>query len=418
MFVSRSVRHAFTAVAALALAGGGVMAQLESGDRGIPPIDSSNTLEIGGIKVDVTAKDPESARFAGWRMAQRQGFKALWAKTHNLPIDQAPNLPDSTLDSLVSSIIVQSEQIGPTRYMATLGIAFDRVRSGNLLGVSGPVRNSAPLLLIPVIVTGGTMTSVELRNSWQRAWAEFRTSASPVDYVRVSGLGIDPLLINAAQTRRPGRDWWRNLIDQYGAADVLVAEVQLRHFYPGGPVAATFMARSGPDSRPLGSVTLRAANSAELPEVMELGVQKLDGLFRQALAAGLLTPDPSLIVPEPPPPPEEEEDEVADTTATAQAAARVIQIVVEGPLSPANMLRGFGGVRSVTEIGRAVIVVTYSGSQSALQTALASRGWTVSSDVGGLRVSGAPTPAAPVPAPAPAPAPVSPAPPPPRPGTP
>jgi hypothetical protein len=208
------------------------------------------------------------------------------------------------------------------------------------------------------------------------------------------------------------------LIDQYGTADVLVAEVQLRHFYPGGPIAATFIARSGPDGRPLGSVTMRASNSAALPELMEQGVQRLDGLFTQALAAGMLTPDPSLIIPEPPAPPEEEE--VTETKTEAKVAAQVVQIVVTGPLSPASMLRSFGGVESVTEIGQAIVVVTYRGSASALQSALARRGWTVTSDVGGLRVSGAPTPSAPAPVPTP-PQPVAPAPaapPPPRPATP
>jgi hypothetical protein len=261
------------------------------------------------------------------------------------------------------------------------------------------------MLLIPVLVSGGTATSVELRNSWQRAWAEFRTSASPVDYVRVSGLGIDPLLVNAAQTRRPGRHWWRNLIDQYGAADVLMAEVQLRRFYPGGPAVATFIARHSPDGKPLGSVTLRAPNSAALPQLMEQGVQRLDALFTQALAAGLLTPDPSLIIPEPPPPPEEEDETDKAATTAAAVPARVIQIAINGPLSPAATLRGLGGVVSVTEIGQAVVVVTYRGSPGALQSALASRGWTVSSDAGGLRVSGGPAPAPPPVAPAPAPEP-------------
>ena len=58
---------------------GAVYAQLETGDRGILPIDSSGTLEITGIHVDVGGKDAASARFAGWRVAQREGFKALWA---------------------------------------------------------------------------------------------------------------------------------------------------------------------------------------------------------------------------------------------------------------------------------------------------------------------------------------------------
>ena len=99
---------------ALALGISGVIyAQLETSDRGILPIDSSGTLEITGIHVDVGGSDAQSARYAGWRIAQRQGFRALWAKMHKLPITQAPNLPDGVLDQIVSSINVEREQIGP-----------------------------------------------------------------------------------------------------------------------------------------------------------------------------------------------------------------------------------------------------------------------------------------------------------------
>ena len=154
----------------LAVAGisGAVYAQLETADRGILPLDSSGTLEITGIHVDVGGADAQSARYAGWRIAQRQGFRALWAKMHNAPIDQAPNLPDGTLDQIVSSINVEREQIGPNRYIADLGILFDRARAAQFLGVEGgEVQRSAPMLLIPVTVTAGTATSVELRNAWQ-----------------------------------------------------------------------------------------------------------------------------------------------------------------------------------------------------------------------------------------------------------
>ena len=101
-------RFAIPILLLLAVAGvsAGVYAQLETGDRGILPIDSSGTLEITGIHVDVGGTDAQSARYQGWRMAQRQGFRALWAKMHNAPINQAPNLPDGTLDQIVSSINV------------------------------------------------------------------------------------------------------------------------------------------------------------------------------------------------------------------------------------------------------------------------------------------------------------------------
>ena len=382
----RGYRSIFIAVASLALIGvgaSGVWAQLESGERGILPLDSSNTLEIGGISVDVGGKSADAARYAGWRIAQREGFKALWAKTHSRPPSEAPTLPDSTLDGLVSSIIVEREQVGPTRYVATLGILFDRARAGEMLGVAGQIRRSAPFLLIPLTVTGGTVTGVEVRNAWQRAWAEFRTSQSPIDYVRISGLGMDSLLINAAQTARPGRGWWRNIVDFYGAADVLEARVQVRRLYPGGPAIATFVASFGVDRRPLGSFTLTAANSAAVPAMMREGVVQMDALFARWQAAGELQADRSLLLPEPPPLLEEKKDE-----KSAEVAMRTIQIVVTSPYSPVGWLRSIPGVTSVQEYGSAVLVVLFRGSQAELAAALRARGW--QNDVAGgvFRITG------------------------------
>ncbi|WP_309603010.1 heavy-metal-associated domain-containing protein [Sphingomonas sp.] len=398
----RTAFHIAAAAAAL-VAGGIVVAQMESGDRGIAPIDSSGTLEITGIHVDVGGKDANAARYAGWRVAQREGFRALWAKQHGRPVSESPNLSDSVLDTLVSSIIVEREQIGPTRYIADLGILFDRARAGEMLGVAGVVRRSAPMLLIPVLVTGATMTSVEQRNVWQRSWAQFRTSQSPIDYVRVSGAGVDPLLINAAQTERPGRGWWRNIIDYYGAADVLVAEASLHREYPGGPAVARFIGRHGPDGEILGGFELQAKDSADIPRMMAEGVARMDQLFTLALANGRLRRDSSLIIAEPPPPVEE----VTEPVKVA-VAPRIVQLQIltrdEAGLSSAfGAIRGIVGVDAVsprnTAIGGwSILLVTYRGEPSALASAMSARGWSVS-DVGGtLRVNpGLPAPTAPKP---------------------
>jgi len=387
---------AIIAAVFLALAGLGsaLVAQMESGERGILPIDSSGTLEITGIQVDVGGKDADSARYAGWRIAQREGFKALWAKTNKRPVSEAPNLSDSTLDNLVSSIVVEREQIGPNRYIATLGLLFDRARAGELLGFAGQVSRSAPMLLIPVLVSSGTATSVELRNPWQRAWAQFRTSQSPIDYVRVSGLGVDPLLVNAAQTRRPGRGWWRNILDLYGAANVLVAEVRLDRLYPGGPSKALFVGKFGPDGRTLGSFELTAKDSNDLPRMMSEGVQRMDELFARALALGIVRGDPDLII-QPPPPSVEEEVEELPTAPVVQPT--VVQVLVNergdaGAVAQSvAQIRGLAGVIWVTQAtlpsGGANLAVNFRGDASALGSLLSSRGWAVTNRGGVLYVT-------------------------------
>ena len=389
----RRLLTATSALIVLLAIGGTVVAQMEAGDRGILPIDSSGTLEIDGIHVDVGAKDSASARYAGWRIAQREGFKKLWAKQHGRPESEAPNLSDSVLDGLVSSIVVDRENIGPTRYIADLGILFDRARAGELLGMSGEVRRSAPMLLVPVLISGGTATTVEIKNPWQRAWAQFRTSQSPVDYVRISGMGVDPLLVNAAQTKRPGRSWWRNIIDLYGAADILVAEVSVQRLYPGGPAYARFVGRHGPDGEILGGFELKAKDSADIPRMMAEGVQRMDELFSRALAAGELVRDPTLITVEPPPPVEDELASVVQAPTQVPLVGIQIQILTRDDAGLGNavaQLRTIPGIEGVGvrggDKGWSILFVNFRGDNATLASAIRARGWTVS-DVGGtLRV--------------------------------
>ena len=417
------LRRRFAALLALLLivAGisGALYAQLETGERGILPIDSSGTLEITGIHVDVGGPDAQTARYTGWRIAQRQGFRALWAKMHHAPISQAPSLPDSTLDDIVSSINVEREQIGPNRYIANLGLLFDRARAAPFLGVEGgEVRRSVPMLLIPVTVTAGTETTVELRNQWQRAWAQFRTSQSSIDYVRVSGLGVDPILVNAAQTIRPGRGWWRNIIDLYGAADILVAEVQLQRLYPGGPARGRFIARHGPDNQIVGGFTLTAANSDGVPAMMAEGVRRMDELFTTALAAGRLERDTSLN--QPPPPMLPLEERPVEVKPLNMANAYQVQISSGGDVNIYNFamahLRTLGGIDSATPqlinpTGTSYVLVTYRGSIAQLAAALSGRGWAVEFAGTVVQVrsaSGKPPPLPPPPPPAPPPQPATP----------
>lgn len=309
--------------AALILGGGGlVYAQLEGADRGIPPIDSSTNLEVDGVLVDVAGANANAARQEGWRIAQRLGWAKLWSRTVGRPENQAPELQDNVLNQIVSGIVIEEEQIGPRRYVARLGVLFDRARTGEMLGVQGVSRRSAPMLVIPVMRTGSTAYVLEFRSPWQNAWAQFRTSTSPVDYVRPVGTGIDPLLLNAAQAGRRSRGWWRPILEQYGAADVVMPTVELHRLYPGGPAVARFIARYGPDARAIGAFELRAEAADQIPRMLAEGVQRLDLIYIQAFNSGLLAPDPTLVTPAeflPPPPPPLPEELLPETPRTQRA---------------------------------------------------------------------------------------------------
>ncbi|MCE7797424.1 heavy-metal-associated domain-containing protein [Sphingobium sufflavum] len=385
----------------LAAAGAILIAQIE-GERGIAPIASSADFEVRDIDVDVYGGTADSARVTGWKLAQRLAWRKLTQTTNG---GAGGSLPDSALDSMVSAIEVQKEQIGPNRYIARLTVLFDRARAGQALGVSGQSMHSPPLLVLPVLTEGGTSAMFEYPTEWQRAWALFRTADSAIDYVRTSGAGADPMLLNAGQVTRRGRNWWRTLLDLYGAADVIMPLARIERLSPNGPVVGRFAARYGPDNRYIGGFTLRVEKPADIPAMMAQAVKRMDELYTQALISGVLRPDPSLVIEEP----------ISNEAVDDAAQAAGITEYVPADTGPATggttttyliqydtpnvgsvgqgetILRSIPGVRSATTTslalgGTSVMQVAFGQSIEELRIALAARGYTVQGSGTTLRI--------------------------------
>lgn len=402
------------ALALIAGAGGAaLLAQIE-GDRGIPPIASNGDYEVRGIAVNVSGDNAEDARNKGWREAQRKAWAKLWET--NGSGGAAPGLDDSTIESMVSAVVVEREQIGPRRYIATLGVIFDRARTGERLGMTGVKARSAPLLVIPVLYQGGVATVFETRTPWQKAWADYRTGNSAIDYVRPAGAGSDSLLLTAGQLDRRSRNWWRLILDEFGASDVIMPIARIERQFPGGRVNGTFTARYGPDNRFLGSFTLTAKNEAEVPTMLEQAIGRLDAIYTQALIAGTLKPDPTLNMAAEIDPRLIEQTlatagpvvastqvagpdaaPVATPTTSASTAATTTVTIQFATSDGAAVDAGMAAVRSVAGVksavsssiaigGTSVMRVTYAGDIDALAAALRAQGWRVTVGAGALSI--------------------------------
>lgn len=376
-----------------------LIAQVE-GERGIQPVASTSDIEINGIAVNTTGKDGQEARFAGWKLAQ----KLAWEKAGG------PAISDGQIEGMVSAVVIEREQIGPKRYIATLGVIFDRARAGQFLGGSDGVRvHSAPMLVIPVLYSGGATQVFEVRSPWQKVWAGFRAGASAIDYVRPSGAGGESLLLTAGQPGRRSRIWWRNVLDQFGAADVIMPIARLERQWPGGPVRGTFTARYGPDNNVLASFNLTANDETGVSAMLAQAVVRLDQIYAQALADGLLRPDPTLMPDRPMLDPalaaliaqgKQTDADTAGATPDAAASASpgteasqtassassfTVQFAspdaaaVDAALSAVRSAAGVQGA-STTSLamgGTSVMRVSYAGELSALAAALRARGWQV-----------------------------------------
>jgi hypothetical protein len=378
------------------------LAQIEGNDRGVPPIDSSANFEVGGVAVDVSAKTADQARTFGWRLAQRRGWAALWARVNHSTPDAAPKLSDGQLDAITAGIEVEDEEIGPTRYIAHLGVLFDRARAGPFLGTASAGPRSVPMLVIPVMWSGGVAQSFEHRTEWQKAWARFRSGGSSINYVRPVGTGLDPLILNWGQAIRPGRARWRQILDQYGASDVVVPVVQIVRAYPGGPVTAHFLALHGPDAEVIARFDLFTPDSDGLPRMLDEGVRRIDAAYGQALVGGDLGPDQSLSTEPAPAPdlPEETPVEQSDTALTSAAAlpgaTSTFVVQVDTPddntlVDAQRRLRDLPGVSRVTVDstalgGVSVLRLAFNGDADAFRAALTLAGYTAEDTGGGLRL--------------------------------
>lgn len=380
-----------------------LIAQVE-GQRGIIPVATSSDVEISGIEVNVTGTDGQDARLNGWREAQKQA----WAKAGG------PAMGDAQVESMVTAVVIEREQIGPRRYIATLSVVFDRQRAGQFIGDGTSAQaHSAPLLIIPVLYSGGAAQVFEVQGAWQQAWAQFRGGTSPIDYVRPVGAGGESLLITAGQAARRSRAWWHTVLDQFNAADVISPVARLERQWPGGPVRGTFTARFGPDNQFLESFTLTTNDSAGLPRMLGEAVVRLDQAYTRALAAGQLAPDPTLrggaamdaglaaLIARA----QEAERAAATPTAEAstapssaatQAAGTTVTVQFASPDASAvdaalAAVRGAPGVQGATTTslamgGTSVMRVTISGDIAALAAALRARGWTVAVGANALSI--------------------------------
>ena len=406
----RPIVHAVTIGLALAAAGtAGLVAAQSAQDKeqidNNEPIDSTGSYQVDGVEVDVSGPDAQAARVAGWKLAQRKAYLMLAKK-----FGGGGGVPaDSVLDSMVTGIVIENEQIGPNRYIARLGVLFSRGRVGGLLGLSGQGERSVPMLILPIQWSGGVGTGFEQKTQWSEAWARFRVGDSAIDYIRPNGNGPDSLLLNEGQAGRRDRGWWRSVMDQYAASDILMPSVTLYRQWPGGPVVGVFEARHGPDGELLGRFALRVPSEAGVPALLDAGIKRIDQIYQSRLKGGMLVSDPSLAyippvdaTPTPTPTPTDGAtpgDLSTDATGpvdTPNGGGGPMTIQFDTPSAGAvssieGAVRGVPGVSGAATTsmaigGVSVMRLNYSGDPGALAAALKARGFSVGQSGSTLRI--------------------------------
>lgn len=347
---------------------------------------SSAAYAIAGIDVDVVAANPMAARAAAFRIAQRKAWPLLWSRLTGTAAGTAPRLSDGQLDSIVSGIESQGERFSSTRYIARLGVVFDRSRTGEYFAGTGAALQSPPMLLLPLLVDGGAGTLFQAKTPWRAAWQRYRENITPLDYVLASGSAGDNIVLTGWQVNRPDRPSWRNILNRFDTVDVLTAEARLVRSWPGGPITGTFIARHGPDATELGRIVLRAADDAGLDAMLDSAVRGVDGIYAAALQDGRLRSEPDLTVDLAPiigSAPMIGEPEGGDLSTPSAPATSVEAVMATPDAATATameaLLRGTRGVTGVTITslslgGTSRLLFSYVGARDALLYELDTRG--------------------------------------------
>jgi hypothetical protein len=341
---------------------------------------------VAGIEVDVSAANPQLARLTAYRIAQRKAWPMLWSRLTGRDAAAAPRLSDGQLDSIVAGIESQGERFSTTRYIARLGVIFDRSRTGEYFAGSGGALQSPPMLLLPLLSDGGVRLVYEGKTAWLLAWQRYRDTVTPIDYVFANGGAGDRLLLTGWQATRPDRPSWRNILNHFDAVDVLTAEARLVRQWPGGPVSGLFIARHGPDGTELGRFRLQAGDDAGVDAMLDTAVRRIDAIYGEALRDGRLRSETDLtadlapligtgpLIGEP----------VDADQGDAEISSTSIEVAMATPDSASaaaleTALRGTPGVTGVTITslslgGTTRLLLSYAGSREAILLALDARG--------------------------------------------
>lgn len=188
--------------------------------------DSAGVIAVRGIDVDVTAGNAVDAREQAVLQGQRKGLRqALLMLAAPADVDRLPPLSDSQITDLVADYEVESEQTSTVRYIGKLAFRYRLDAISALLqqnGVAAAAGSSPPVLVLPVLVSGGKNLLWGDGNAWRDAWTAHPPSGGLVEIMLPKGDVDDATTITPDQAAAGDVAKLQALAAHYGVGDVAV----------------------------------------------------------------------------------------------------------------------------------------------------------------------------------------------------
>lgn len=160
---SADVKLAAAAIAAIWLVAGMTPAQAQGG----------GLFTVAKVSVDVTAKDAVAAKEQALAEAKQQALRTIFKRlAPYAAYDRLPAVKSESIDDMLSTYSIRSEQNSRTRYIATIDFNFHDAAVRRQLSDSNVIYSdvqSPVVAVVPVFINGGKVDSTG-RDPWRTAW--------------------------------------------------------------------------------------------------------------------------------------------------------------------------------------------------------------------------------------------------------
>ncbi|MEQ8369679.1 MAG: DUF2066 domain-containing protein [Alphaproteobacteria bacterium] len=262
---------------------------------GAPPVLAADELfTVRGVAVDRTAASADQAKTLALGDGQRQAFFRLIGRlAFSGAGARLAHLDDPSIAGLVESFGVESEKTSAVRYIASLTVSFSPSRVRDLLrreAIAFAETPSKPVLVLPVLSSGGAFSLWDEPNPWRDAWAALQDHDGLVPLVLPLGDLADIAAISARQAVDGNDDRLAAIAARYGASDTLVV-VAAPRFGSSGTGLHLTISRFGPGQ--VGDVVVdtvdagdRAGLAAAYDRAVSRVVRAAEESWKAAVAVG------------------------------------------------------------------------------------------------------------------------------------
>ena len=342
------IRRAFGRLIFLALL---VVSPLGAGDA---LAQASDPFSVRGVRVDVTSETAEAARATAIAQGQARAWERLMQRlVLSGDLARAPAADQTLLQQVIEGFSVANEKTSNVRYIADFTVRFRAQAVRDVLQRSGlpyAETQSRPVVVVPIWGEGASATLWEGENPWAQAWRQGPFSGELVPFVVPLGDVSDVIAIDIAQAQAGASEALTTIANNYQAESALVAQAVER----GGQLTITATLYRPGGSQPVND-TLQLQEGESVDQLLRRAAARQAGNLQEGWKqANLLR-----------------FDQQASLSARVPISSLQEWVEIQNRMGELAQVRG-SQVEYLTrsEVG---VTLTYLGSVTQLQNALASR---------------------------------------------